>query len=172
MLWRYVLLVILLPCIYAIFGWYIAQETDIWSRWLLQRGDDLEITLILEQLDLGIYVLAAVLITTIALGLTFFTEQLALLLSGWFKTDVGAIVAILGWSLAVVFMLRWWGDFARVLVLIAAAILGRLELQEAGYNRLQIFFTLTFLCLGSFVLGIWAHGIWGELFHGRPASIR
>jgi hypothetical protein len=167
MIWRYLLLFFLLPGIYAVFGWYISHETELWSRWLIERGDELDIVLTLQRVDLGIYLLAGLLIALIALGLTFFTEQLSSLLTRWFKTDVGAIVAILGWSLAVVFVLRWWGDFARVLALIAAAILGRLELQEAGYNRGQIFLVLVLLCLGSFIGGVWSHGIWGELFHRK-----
>jgi hypothetical protein len=83
----------------------------------------------------------------------------------WFKNDISAVLSILGWSLAVVFIFHRWAVFSRVLILLAATILGRLELQEAGYNRWQVFLMITILCLGSFGLGIWAYNLWGHEFH-------
>jgi hypothetical protein len=171
MVWRYLVLLFLIPCIYAVFGWCISHEILSWSRWLIERGEDMNLTLNLQRIDLGIYGLAALLITSIALGLTLLSEKVSILFSSWFKSDTSAILSILGWSLAVVFILYWRGEFVRLLILVSATILGRLELQEAGYNRLQIFWFLALLCLGSFALGVWAHSIWGNMLHRETASL-
>ena len=72
--------------------------------------------------------------------------------------------------MAVVFIFHKWAVFSRVLILLAAAILGRLELQETGYNRWQVFLMITILCLGSFGLGIWTYHLWGHELHQVTAD--
>jgi hypothetical protein len=165
MFWRFILLIFLIPSVYGVFGWSIAHERLSWSDWLIARGDEMNWTLTSEWLEIIIYALAVVIVLSIALGLTLFSEQISVIFSSWVKTDTRAIFSILGWSLAIVFIFHKWAVFSRVLILLSATILGRLELQEAGYNRWQVFLILIFLCLGSFGLGIWAYNFWGHEFH-------
>lgn len=165
MFWRIILLTFLIPSVYGVFGWSIADERLSWSDWLIARGDEMNWTLTNEWLEIVIYALAVVIVLSIALGLTLFSDLMSVFFSSWFKTDTRAILSILGWSLAIVFIFHKWALFSRVLILLAATLLGRLELQEAGYNRWQVFLMLILLCLGSFSLGIWAYNLWGHEFH-------
>lgn len=165
MFWRIILLTFLIPSVYGVFGWSIAHERLSWSDWLLARGDEMNWTLTSEWLEIIIYILAVGIILSIALGLTLFSHLMPVFFRSWFKNDISAVLSILGWSLAVVFIFHKWAVFSRALILLAATILGRLELQEAGYNRWQVFLMLTILCLGSFGLGIWAYNLWGHEFH-------
>jgi len=158
MFWRIILLTFLIPSVYGVFGWSIAHERLSWSDWLLARGDEMNWTLTSEWLEIIIYILAVGVILSIALGLTLFSHLMPLFFRSWFKNDISAVLSILGWSLAVVFIFHKWAVFSRVLILLAATILGRLELQE-------VFLMLTILCLGSFGLGIWAYNLWGHEFH-------
>jgi hypothetical protein len=165
MLWRVILLTFLIPSVYGVFGWSIAHERLSWSDWLIARGDEMNWTLTSELLKIVIYILAVVVVLSIALGLTLFSDLMSVFFSSWFKNDLRAILSILGWSLALVFIFHKWAVFSRLLILLAATVLGRLELQEAGYNRWQVFLILTILCLGSFGLGIGAYNLWGQEFH-------
>jgi hypothetical protein len=165
MLWRVILLTFLIPSVYGVCGWSIAHERLSWNDWLIARGDEMNWTLTSELLEIVIYILAVVVVLSIALGLTLFSQQMSVIFSSWFKNDIGAVISILGWSLAAVFIFHKWAIFSRVLILLAATLLGRLELQEAGYNRWQVFLILTILCLGSFGLGIWFYNLWGQEFH-------
>jgi hypothetical protein len=165
MFWRIILLAFLIPSVYGVFGWSIAHERLSWSDWLIARSDEMNWTLTSEWLEIVIYILAVVILLSIALGLTLFSDLMSVFFSSWFKNDVRTVISILGWSLAIVFIFHKWAVFSRVLILLAATLLGRLEFQEAGYNRWQVFLMLTILCLGSFSLGIWLYNLWGHEFH-------
>jgi hypothetical protein len=53
--------------------------------------------------------------------------------------------------------LHWFNLFVEFLVLLSSAILGRIELRSAGFNRLQTLGVLTLICLVSFGGGVYGY---------------
>ncbi len=144
----------LLLITYSTFGWQIAASDDAWSQVLVEfvREWDwfLEEAIVAKVIDL----LSALAIFFLAVVLTTPVVFMRLLFGSWLKSDNKAIISFLAWSFAGVFFLRWLEYFAGFLLLLGTAILGRLELQAAGYNRWQVFTILTSLCLSGFGAGL------------------
>lgn len=145
---------------YGIFGWHVAQASLDWSNWLIEQGKSwgwgFE-----EELAIGLLRLSgAVMIALFSIVLTAPIAFMTIFEESWFKSDVRAIISMLGWALLFVFMIRWFDYFVHFLVLLCATILGRLELQEFGYKRWQVSFILTSFCLGSFGLGVLTFSWW------------
>ncbi|PSB56337.1 hypothetical protein C7B61_20650 [filamentous cyanobacterium CCP1] len=100
-----------------------------------------------------------------ALLLTTLFDGLKILLGRWLKSDVGYFVLIMVFSLGVTVVFLWFRVFGYILVLIASEVLVRLDLQNAGFNRVQSLIILSFFSLGGLALG-WVvsfHPIFGNL---------
>jgi len=118
----------LLLIAYITFSWYLHQSDQDWWAW------------------------SEVLLFTIlqSLLLTTFSEAVESFVGRWLNSDIGYFSAILLLSLFMIAALVWVRVFGRVMMLIAAQILARLDLQHAGFNKLQ---ALMFLSTVS-ILGI------------------
>ncbi len=111
---------------YSTFSWFLTHATVTWLAWALV---------------LMFTLLQALLLTTLFDGVK-------LVIGRWLKSDVGYFTLILVVSLSVTIALVWFKIFGYFLVLVAAEILARLDLQNAGFNRLQ---ALLILSLFSFL---------------------
>lgn len=171
-LWRFIILLLLTPAIYGVFGWSIAHESAAWNRWLVE-GRPLEtFNIIIEERIAHklLYGLSLLIILVITLGLTIFDRPLLGLLGSCFKSDFTAIVAVLIWSLTLALIIIFLNYFAELLLLVGSAILGRLELQEAGYNNWQICTILTAICICSFAIGLLGFDWWVSRMSATQSS--
>jgi hypothetical protein len=149
--WLSLLLVLLS---YAVFGWFVAQASISWSEWIVEQGKEWGWLIEDESAYLIVELLGAGLILLIAIALAAPIALVTIFFGSWLKSETKAWISILGWAFAAVFIIRWITYFIRFLVLICAALLGRLELQSAGYNDWQTFVILALICLGGFSGGV------------------
>ncbi|MCU0525944.1 MAG: hypothetical protein MUF72_14065 [Elainella sp. Prado103] len=100
------------------------------------------------------------------IGVLSFTVIQSLLLTTWFdslkrfvrlwlRSDIGYFTLIMVFALGSTGILVWFKTFGYFLVLIAAEVLTRLELQNAGFTRIQALFLLTLFSLAGLATG-WA----------------
>lgn len=116
---------------YTSFSWFLIQSTATWLAW---------------GLALAFTLLQALLLTTLFDGLKVF-------LGAWLKSDVGYFTLIIAASLGVTVIMVWFRVFGYFLVLIAAEVLARLDLQNAGFNRVQALLILTTFSLSGLAIG-------------------
>ena len=140
----------LLIITYAVFGWDIAAKSLDWSQILFNQFQQWHIGLEQEIFIVVIHALALIAIILTALALTAPIALMTFFVGSWVQSEVRSIVSILIWSFLFVLVLRWFNLFIEFLVLLAAAILGRIEFRSAGFNSLQTLGILTLLCLLSF----------------------
>jgi hypothetical protein len=113
---------------YVTFSWYLHQSNQTWFVW----SEVLVFTLVQTLL------------------LTTFSEAVESFIGRWLNSDIGYFSAILLLSLFTIAALVWVHVFGRVMLIVAAQILARLDLQHSGFNKLQ---ALLFLAAIS-ILGI------------------
>lgn len=144
----------LLLLVYGVFGFFVGKYSPRLGHWLAEQSqiwgwsltEEIAIKLVL---GLGaVFVLGFTLLLAIPMALT------KLFVGNSLKSDDQAILAFLGWSLAAVFFFRWFGYFLQILILVAATLLARLDLQRNGLKEWQIFGILVLVCLGGFELGM------------------
>lgn len=138
----------------CVFGWYISQESLIWSHWLAEQGEGWGWGLKEELYAIILYILSAIVILVITFGLTAPVAIMTFFMGSPLKTDISAMISVLVWSFAVVIVICWLEYFVRFLVLVSAAILARLALQESGYKDWQACLILSLVSICSFSLGI------------------
>lgn len=152
----------LLLLTYSIFGWIVAASTLKWSYGIAERATAWGWILEEDLAQAVLYVLSLLAIATISVILTFPAALLTFFLFSSLRSDFKAMVWMLVWAFAFVVMLRWFEYFTRLLILVCAAILARLDLRAAGYNSWQTFAILMLLCLGGFALGISSYWFWHQ----------
>lgn len=116
---------------YTTFSWFLIHSTATWLAW---------------SLVLAFTLLQALLLTTLFDGLKLF-------IGSWLKSDVGYFTLIIVASLGLTVIMVWFKVFGYFLVLIAAEVLARLDLQNAGYNRVQALLILTLFSLTGLAIG-------------------
>lgn len=128
---------VLLVFTHSVFGWLIAASeiSDLNRPWLF-------------------WLMGAVYIVLIALALTAPLTLLQTVYAGWLKSDTRAFISVIVGAFLAVIILRWIQIFIRILVLLSASALVRLDLQVAGYSEWQAFGILTAFSLTGFGLGI------------------
>jgi hypothetical protein len=139
---------------YGIFGWAIAQSSISWSESIVEQGKTWELIIDDESAYIIIDLLGVGLILLIAIALTAPIALMTIFFGSWLTSETRAWISILAWAFATVFIIRWINYFIQFLVLVCAALLGRLEIQAAGYNNWQTFIILTLICLGGFGGGV------------------
>lgn len=122
---------------YGVFGWLYAPRI---SREYLQWETDV--------------VWKTALVLLISLALTVGVMILRNYIDTLLKSDLSAFITIVVISFVAVIILRWIEISIRILVLVAAGALARLDLQTAGFSQLQAFLMLTFASLAGFGLGL------------------
>lgn len=129
----------LLLLTYSAFGWLLANLTDSWLVW----------------------VAAGSLALFLDLALTAPLTLVRIFLGTWIQTDKIAFLSIIFFSFGAVVILCWFEFFARILVLLSAGALARLDLQTAGYHKGQTLIILFTICTLGYSAGVlaslWAH---------------
>jgi hypothetical protein len=132
----------------SIFGWLIAasplllDSDKAWFLWLLGAG----------------YVML------IVLALTAPLTMIQTVYASWLKSDTRALLSIIFSAFLAVILIRWIQLFIRILVLLSAGALARIDLQVAGYTPLQAFKILTVFSLAGYGLGIIVHQLVIRIF--------
>ena len=125
----------------SVFGWLIADKG-----------------LLLDSEKTGLFLLlGAGYVMLIVLALTAPLTLIQTVYASWLKSDTRALLSIIFSAFLAVILIRWIQIFIRILVLLSAGALARLDLQVAGYTALQSFKILTVFSLTGYGLGIIAH---------------
>lgn len=141
-------------CTYIVLGWLIADDLEHWA--MVIREQSLSFHLVIEE-DIGLWItrifafsilifISLLLSTPIAL-ITFVFEETI-------NSDVKAFIAILFWSIALIFIFCYFDHFADLLVITSATILFRLDLQKSSFKNWQIFSFIFVLASIGFSLGM------------------
>ncbi|HEY9597742.1 MAG TPA: hypothetical protein V6D33_08740 [Cyanophyceae cyanobacterium] len=120
--------------------------------WLLSSSD-----FSAEPFSWLIWLLGAVYIVLIALALAAPLTLIQNFFGSWLQSDTRAFFSVIIAAFLSVIILCWIQIFIRILVLLSAGALARLDLQTARYGEWQSFGLLAFFSLTGFGLGVVAH---------------
>lgn len=132
----------LLLTAYTTFSWFF---THTFAQFLTFSAA----TLLAWGLILSFTLLQALLLTTLFDGLR-------LMFGRWLRSDVGYFTLIIVLSLSVTIALIGLRVTGYVVVLVAAEVLARLDLQDARFSRLQAFTVLSIISLAGLAIGLMA----------------
>lgn len=142
-------------CTYTVLGWAIASTAGFWLFLLEQQNISLTFLIEQDSLLFIIKIVALFVIITISLFLSTPVALITFVFEESINSDIKAFIAILFWSVLLVFIFCSFEYFADLLVVTAVNILFRLDLQKLKYPRWVvrlIIFTLAFL---SFMSGVY-----------------
>ena len=145
---------------YVVFGWFISESSFLWSEKFIVENNLFSGQITSPILALGMQVLGAGLVLLICVALTNPIKLLRFCFGSWLDSDNKALVSILLWAFAAVLIVSWLEQFLRLLVLYAAGILARLDLETLGCNQWQTLIILVVISLGSFALGVFSFQWW------------
>lgn len=128
-------ILLLLAC--AVFGWILSTSTEAFWIWLIAGS----FLLLMDA------------------GLTAPLTLIEVFFGSWLTSDKRAFVTVLLFAFGFVFAITWIHIFARVLVLLAAGTLFRLDLQRAKFPRWQALSILLLTCIAGYAIGIITHEI-------------
>lgn len=121
---------------YGVFGWLMsASFVSPWLPWL---G--------------ACYITIVIIVLTLVPLRNFRTK-----LDYWLQSKLRSLISLIGGAFAMVIIFSWLELFIRILVLMAAAFLVRIDLISQGFSRNQTFCFLGTCALGSYSLGVLIH---------------
>ena len=127
--------IILLLLTYSIFGYIFAKSIPDWVTWWLENKDLFNLNLTESFIIFSIKLFGFILIVFTSFVFTSPLVILNFLFGSWLKSDTKALLSILVSAFGAVLIFCWLDQFVRILILIAAAMLLRFELQRAGYSK-------------------------------------
>jgi hypothetical protein len=147
---------ILLILVYGVFGWLYTP----WFNFFLQEGTLLGWTIEQDLALVLVYGLGCFWVLVIAVAFTAPVTLMTVSIGNWLRSEVRAFFCLLFGALAFALIVRWFAFFTRFFVLLAAAMLVKIDLQAAGYGKWLSTLILTFLCLAAFSIGVLAFYAW------------
>lgn len=135
-----ILSLILLFAAYTTFSWFLHRSNVSWLAWVIVIG-----------FSLGE-----------ALLLTAFASGLRSLIRSWLESDVGYFSTVICSAFLVAIALVWFKVFSYILVVVAAELLARLDLLNAGCHRWKTFWILTLVSLAGLMVGLIATYLPGQ----------
>lgn len=141
---------------YGLLGW-------IYSSWGLEAIKQ-EIIFSNLQAELALRLFfgwGIIVILFIAIILSDPIALITISFGSWFQSDLKAFLSIFLGAFAFTLIFQWFGYFVKFLVLLAAALLLRLDLQQAGVNKWFSLLIMAFSSLLGFTGGILAFYMWG-----------
>lgn len=145
---------VLLFITFSVFGWRLIESIPELTEWVLEKGGAFGISVTELMLSWILLPAAAAFIIIMAVSLTAPILWMRVGIKGWLKSDINAFASTLLWAFAFVLIFSYIEYFAQFLLLLAAAILARLDLQQAGYSKGKASVVLIFLCLAGFASGL------------------
>lgn len=139
---------------YGVFGWLISNETRI---------DGLAAILALSG---SLWLISSVILLG-ALTLTAPFKIIQIFYTSWLKSDTRAFLSVILGAFVAVIIISSIEISIRVLLLLAAGGLVRLDLQTSGYSKWQSFTILVVVSIIGFSLGVIAH----QLLAPKPESL-
>ncbi|HEY9821240.1 MAG TPA: hypothetical protein V6D35_10750 [Candidatus Sericytochromatia bacterium] len=139
---------------YGVFGWLISTETRI---------DGLAA---ISALSSSLWLIGSVILLG-ALMLTAPFKIIKIFYTSWIKSDTRAFLSVILAAFVAVIIISSIEISIRVLLLLAAGGLVRIDLQTSGYSKWQAFVILVVVSLIGFSLGVIAH----QLLYPKPQSL-
>ena len=139
---------------YCLFGWNVGFSISSLTHSLIQQGKNCGWLFESDTVSLMLHILAGVLVLTITASLVAPVSLITIVFGSWFKSDNRAMVSVLWGTFAVILIVCWLEHFVRLLLLLCAATLEKLELQDQGHPQWKVLSMLMVICLGSFGLGL------------------
>lgn len=130
------LALLLLFATYGVLGWRVSDAPEAWRLW------------------------TGVLVLGIDFALTSPLKLIRFFFGGWVSTDKNAFIAVIGGSFAAVFALVWFQYFMQLVMLLAAGVLARLELQRLQYGKWRATMVLVAVSMSGYVSGIALYRVW------------
>jgi hypothetical protein len=149
---------LLLLFTYGVFGWLISDEAHKLAK--TEAPSQGLTSLALSDISWFLWLMGAVYILLIALTLTAPFRLIQSFYTSWLKSDTRAFISVIFAAFVAVIIITWIDVFVRILVLISASALVRLDLQTAGYSKWQAFWILITVGLMGFGLGAITHQLW------------
>lgn len=132
----------LLMFTYGVFGWLIAAD----ARKMGLAS--------LPDIPLWLWLMGSAYSLLISLALTAPLTVLRSFFGSWLQSDTRAFISVVVGAFVAVVLLCWIEVVIRILVLLSAAALVRLDVQTAGYNEWQSFGILAIASITGFGLGV------------------
>ena len=154
---------IILIATFGLSGWHYAD----WSHEIILKGQlwswDMEPAIA----AIVIHGLAVLVIVMIAYVLNTPIESLTVGLGGWLKSEAKAVMSIFFGALAFTLIVQRLHYFVRVLILLAAFLLFKLDFQAAGYTRRLSQITVILFSLVGFASGVILFYFWGHYLSNK-----
>lgn len=140
---------------YIVFGWLMVE--DLQHLAMIVTEQSLSFDLVIEE-DVGLWIIRIIAFCVLILISLLLSTPIALITFVFeesLNSDVKAFIAILFWSIALIFIFCYFDHLADLLVITSATILFRLDLQRANLKDWHIFcFIILFASIG-FSLGMY-----------------
>lgn len=147
----------LLILTYGCFGWIYSHSIEQELPKLIEHSSTWGIPLNHETLKFLLELVGVMISIFISLALTSPIRWMNFFLKKWLTNDLRAVISILLGSFTFVFILCFLPYVIRFLILIASAILTRLDLQLLGYKPQLSITLITLLSVSSFLGGFILH---------------
>ena len=149
---------------YVAFGWRLAEASVPWSIMFHEHLKGLRVDVDQMTILALIHVFTLFIITLTTLALTTPITLMTYVVGSWAKSELRSMVSMVFWCFVFVVALRWFNYFTSFLLLLSAAILGRIELRYAGLGQGQSLLFLALICISAFAGGVYSY------FHYYPLS--
>lgn len=144
-------------CTYLTLGWAIASTSEIWEKLLKQKNIPLLFFIEQDSFLLILKIVALFVIIAISLFLSTPVALITFVFEESINSDLKALLAILFWSVVLVFIFCSLEYFADLLVITATNILFRIDLQKLKYPNWLIRVIIFGLALLAFLSGVFLY---------------
>lgn len=142
---------------YVAFGWRLAEASVPWSTMFHEHLKGWQIELDQRTILALIHIFTLFIITLTTLALTTPITLMTYVVGNWAKSELRSMVSMVFWCFIFVVALRWFNYFTSFLLLLAAAILGRIELRNLGMGQGQSLLLLALICGSAFAGGVYSY---------------
>ncbi|BAQ63566.1 hypothetical protein GM3709_331 [Geminocystis sp. NIES-3709] len=140
-------------CTYAVVGWSIANLANKWAKIITEQNTI--INLLIQEDLLPLIIKLSILFGTVFLSLILSSPLvlITIIFEESINSDLKAFIAILFWSIVLVFVFCSFDYFSDLLVITSSNILLRLDLQKFNNNNSQVLFFIFVMASIAFSVG-------------------
>ncbi|MGI0480137.1 hypothetical protein ACN4EE_05025 [Geminocystis sp. CENA526] len=138
---------------YGVVGWTMAGIANHWA--IVLREQNTFINLLIQEDLLPLIIKLLILVATVFISLILSSPLVLItfIFEESINSDLKAFIAILFWSIVLVFIFCSFDYFSHLLVIISSNILLRLDLQKLKYKNWQVLTLIFVLASTAFSFG-------------------